>query len=424
MFKGRTDDVVKLYDLTSLCTTGEFETDAQQTQGETRTNLSEKDDKNPFTVPVAMLLYKVAKNMKNSSKKIEAKQAGSIKELLVNCIKLLPEETHPQIVTSSYFLLADLHIPTGIDPISPEEMIDSGSSYDEETSNSDDSLSTSVEDEHLPPALTESIEERCLSALQYIKLGLNCLKYFSINEAKERRKVDKQAEKIQIIQEEQNPNMAKRYQAIPLPYEQKLFTTENTEASQQLQSQSPVIQTWNVHLKLLLIEKTCTVFAILVEKAYQQAKYGSALKFIFLALKCYHIVAKQVNNFLSIGSNYRTNLLSRAGDCFFQCAQNFSEIDCYIDQYDQYCDIELSIIQELDKESLDLPFQRPTKNLEQLILISIANYESALEYADGNKSHCELLGRIGSVRNELGRCFVIIISIVTIYSLDFLNESC
>lgn len=162
LFKGRTDDVVKLYDLSSLCTTGEFVADTQQTQGKCRTNISGKDDKNPFTVPVAMLLYKVARNMKNSTKKIGAKQAGSIKELLVNCVKLLPEETHPQIVTSSYFLLADLHIPTGIDPISPEELIDSGSSYDDVTNNSDDSISTSVEDEHLPPPLTESIDERCL----------------------------------------------------------------------------------------------------------------------------------------------------------------------------------------------------------------------------------------------------------------------
>lgn len=407
MFKGRTDDVVKLYDLTSLCTDG---TDAQQ-QNESK---SGKDS--PFTVPVAMLLYKVARNMKNSSEKIGAKQAGSIKELLVNCIKLLPVETHPQIVTSSYFLLADLYVPTGIDPISPDDFIVNGSSDDEENTNSDDLLNASVENERLPPPLVESMDERCWIALNYIFLGFNCLKYFSMSEAKiskEREEIKRQAEKIRIIQEEQNPNMTKRYQAIPLPYEQiKDNATNTTEGGQELQCQStsskPItIQTWNEHLKLLLVEKTCTIFAIFAEQAYQQAEYGSALKFISIALKCYHTVAKQAQNFLFIDANYRTNLLSRTGDCYFQCAQNFSEFSAYIHQYDHKRDIELKIEKELDKDfkqlEMDVKFQRPTRNVEQLILNSILCYEIALKYtAEHCSVHRELLGRIGTVKNELG----------------------
>lgn len=43
LFKGPHDDVVKLYDLTSLCP-GDLD--------------------NPFTTPVAMLLYRVARNMR------------------------------------------------------------------------------------------------------------------------------------------------------------------------------------------------------------------------------------------------------------------------------------------------------------------------------------------------------------------------
>lgn len=50
LFKGKDDDVVKLYDLTSLCN-----------------HEGQDKDQNPFTVPVAMLLYRVARNMKNSS---------------------------------------------------------------------------------------------------------------------------------------------------------------------------------------------------------------------------------------------------------------------------------------------------------------------------------------------------------------------
>lgn len=100
LFKGKNDDVVKLYDLTTLCK-------------------DEQVDKNPFTVPVGMLLYTVAKNIKGSTKVMTPKAAGCIKSLLENCIKLLPKEKYPQIVTSSHYMLSDLFIPSSIDPKSP-----------------------------------------------------------------------------------------------------------------------------------------------------------------------------------------------------------------------------------------------------------------------------------------------------------------
>lgn len=153
-FKGHKDDVVKLYDLTSL-STNEFEENKTR---QPRTDIDDdhvsyaKDD-GPFTIPVAMLLYKVAKNMKNSTEVIEAKQAGSIKALLENAIALLPKEQYPQIVTSSYYLLSDLYIPSGIDPISPKfnDEIGSESSdsmYDEESDEIESSNSSTCVDDN------------------------------------------------------------------------------------------------------------------------------------------------------------------------------------------------------------------------------------------------------------------------------------
>lgn len=89
LFKGTHDDVVKLYDLTTLCGTVENST-----------------DQNPFTVPVAMLLYRVARNMKIPC------QSGHVKLLLENCIKLLDKEKYPHIVASSHFMLANLYVPS------------------------------------------------------------------------------------------------------------------------------------------------------------------------------------------------------------------------------------------------------------------------------------------------------------------------
>lgn len=470
LFKGRKDDVVKLYDLTSLCTTNEFggDTGAEQTEDESQENLSKKDDKNPFTVPVAMLLYRVARNMKNSTERIKAKQAGSIKALLDNCIKLLPKEQYPQIVASSYYLLSDLHIPLRTDPMQPkfdDETNGSEYSFDDDNNNSDDSGSTSVEDDpntscgsiavqsvvdatkeskfkkiltednSLPPPLIGTVDERCSMALQYIANGLNCLQYFSMSEAKlakEREEIHKQAEKMRIIQEEQNPNMAKPYQAIPLPYEKikslsvfkdkngsaESICSENAQKSNagaqssqedgQLlgKSQPKVVQSWNFHLKLLFLEKSCLIYTILTEHVYQRGKYGIALRFISFAMKYYDIVSKHQFYCMSIGANYRSNLLARAGDCYFQCAQHFDDIETYLGQYDIERDIDSAIGKELEKDltqtDTKMDIQRPINNLEHLILISISSYETALQYADGKESRDELLGRIGSVRNELG----------------------
>lgn len=478
LFKGRNDDVVKLYDLTSLCPTGEFGPDAShQSPSEQQQNTEESNDQNPFTVPVAMLLYKVARNMKNSSEKLSAKQAGSIKALLDNCIKLLPKEKYPQIVTSSYYLLSDLHVPTGTDPNAPKFYGDlnmSGTQSvedDDETNNSDDGGSAHAGDEanndysiavqsvvdaakdsksnknwiqhnSSPPPLTGTVDERCAIALQYIANGLDCLQYFSKSEeklSKEREEIAKQQEKIRIIQEEQNPNMARPYQAIPLPYEKlkqnlsaeskevadkkngdkesksmrknsqtvvpkKKSQAKEGEDEQQLLSKCrpPIIQSWNVHLKLLMLEKACLIYATLTEQAYQREKYGLALKFISLAIKCQHVVTKHMSSIAS----QKICLLGRAGDCYFQCSQRFESINTYLTQFKTSRDVDVAIQKQLKKdvETIDedgeLP--TPTDNVERLILASISCYETALQCSSSTNSQFELIGRLGSVRNDLG----------------------
>jgi len=76
---GTDDDVVKLYDLTALC----VDTDANQSE------------QNPFTVPLGMLLYRVARNM--WTKRTPGK-ASLMRTLLENCLYLLEESEHPQVI--------------------------------------------------------------------------------------------------------------------------------------------------------------------------------------------------------------------------------------------------------------------------------------------------------------------------------------
>lgn len=57
---------------------------------------------NPFTVPVAMLLYRVARNLKYNSVKRSFRPV-SIQILLQNCLKILNETKHPQVTIYAVF---------------------------------------------------------------------------------------------------------------------------------------------------------------------------------------------------------------------------------------------------------------------------------------------------------------------------------
>uniref|UniRef100_A0A1Q3F018 Erythroid differentiation-related factor 1 n=1 Tax=Culex tarsalis TaxID=7177 RepID=A0A1Q3F018_CULTA len=252
LFKAKNDDVVKLYDLTTLCKNACPPEAAVEEEPEEE----DQHNQNPFTIPVAMLLYTVARNMKNSPEGISATKAGAIKTLLDNCIKLLPKEKYPQIVTSSHYILSDLHIPAETDPGSPkfnttleDEEEDESSLFGEQTASSSPHPEEYAEEEeqHIgnrleaaiksieetlqeysgsdgwrynarPPPLVGSVEERCQHALQHIADGLSCLQYFDSSEEQKNREKEKAEEKRKIYHEETHPNLARSEDPIPLPY--------------------------------------------------------------------------------------------------------------------------------------------------------------------------------------------------------------
>uniref|UniRef100_A0A182QN91 Erythroid differentiation-related factor 1 n=1 Tax=Anopheles farauti TaxID=69004 RepID=A0A182QN91_9DIPT len=540
LFKARNDDVVKLYDLTTLCkahdggsgTEEDGASDAQKEGlpsrdapgGATHAEGTEKSPsnrppvgQNPFTVPVAMLLYTVARNMKNSveSGSIPASKAGAIRTLLDNCIKLLPKEKYPQIVTSSHYILSDLHIPVDTDPGSPkfnttveEEDDDAGYLFGERNSTpSENGLETETEDEAPPvpeqdrsagggtnggklEAAIKSIQdtlkeykgeerlskhhnsrpapllcdtaERCHIALQHIVDGLQCLQYFDSHEEQKQREKEKEAERQKIIHEETHPNMAKSDNAIPLPYQplrpeacgvdperiipmgwkeadpippenptqekdretgakaggKKRSKRKSAEKQRKtadsgkqaaaavdtrallLKGQIGVIKSWNVHLKILLFEKACLVYATMAEQEYGQQRYGATLRHLYSAIRCQQVVTK----YISSVSSQRSLLLGRAGDCFFQLAKQWDRIGEHLGQFRAEHRLDQLIMEELVKDigsEVENTLPVPTENIEQLMLTSCGCYEAAIAGASKD-SQDELRRRLGSVRNELG----------------------
>lgn len=90
MFLGKDDDIVKLYDLTSLCLEGQMNVEGKEEE------TPAQDSGNPFTVPVAMLFYRVAKNMRASED--ANKKIASIRALLKNSLTLLDKEKYPKVL--------------------------------------------------------------------------------------------------------------------------------------------------------------------------------------------------------------------------------------------------------------------------------------------------------------------------------------
>lgn len=433
LFKGKDEEVVKLYDLTSLCS----ETDVDNGQ-------------NPFTIPVAMLLYRVARNMKHSTDRI---QPGTIRMLLKNCLKLLPEEKYPEIVTSSLYMLSDLYVPANTNPESPgldqqEPDEDTESLYDDDLSEIDGkdqatkilvlnngSMEKFKNYYKPPPPIVGGVEERCLQALQHVAAGLSCLKYFPKQDPESGEK-----------KEEEEVKMAKPFEPIPMPYaklnEEKSTnepskknkkkdrkkktekTTDNTTENKTAlllknKNEAQPLPTWREnnheiswkdHLKTLLYEKAVLVYATLSEFHFISGNYGSCLRTIGLLARC-----QLVMNKLQYTSNaLRENcLLGRAGDCCIMMVQSWSQSEIYAQQLHTSPDEDLRMMEQLEQEEqfhkIDIGesntrcvFIYDIRTIEQMLLKAVECYEEAWKLSETDN----ILRRLGNSLNEVASYYL------------------
>lgn len=439
LFKGKNDDVVKLYDLTSLC-------------GDEGNN----NDQNPFTVPVAMLLYRVARNMKHSSGR---RQPGTIRMLLKHCVQLLSKEKYPQIVTSSHYMISDLYVPAHTDPAAPGleqmETDDMESCYEDDLNDNSSEQATKMlrlgsptdrpEPLPPPPPICGTLVERCDHALEHVLAGLECLQYFPLQDKDEEsaEELRKKMEKARQREEEDNPKMAKPFQAIPMPYEKldgtskkkknKKKTKGKPETNNNQLTDSPTAlllkqktdpiptwrepdrtdnASWNSHLKTLLYEKACLVFAILAEQEYVLEEYGSSLRNISMLVRC-----QQVLQILKYSSRtvQESCVLGRAGDACFMIVKYWDRIEKYREQIFTTSEIYTKIIEEIEKENdinedvknnqkndiFNITLPQEFQSIEQVLLASCELYEKALVLEPPQEVN-SLYRRLGNVQNEIG----------------------
>ncbi|XP_023016253.2 erythroid differentiation-related factor 1 [Leptinotarsa decemlineata] len=436
LFKGKDEEVVKLYDLTSLCS----ETDVEKGQ-------------NPFTIPVAMLLYRVARNMKHS---IDRQQPGTIRMLLKNCIKLLPHEKYPEIVTSSLYMLADLYVPANTNPENPgleENDQDEESFFDDELSDDEDeeeAMKVLVLDnsrvEHFknyyktPAPITGGVVEKCSSAIHHVAAGLNCLKFFP-----------EQPSNTEINRnEEEEIKMAKPFEPIPMPYsklqdekpvqetnrknkrkdrkkksEEKPTIDKNQEKlsnallPKNLHEAQP-LPTWNEkvsgdiswkdHLKTLLYEKAVLVYATLSEYHFVKRNYGTSLRYIGLLTRCQLVMNKLQYTSAALRENC---LLGRAGDCCIMMIQTWVESENYNIQLHNNSEEDFKMMEQLEQDErfygisigenhMRCVFIYDIRTIEQMLLKSIECYEAALKLSETDS----ILRRLGNSLNEVASYYL------------------
>ncbi|KAG8224567.1 hypothetical protein J437_LFUL002171 [Ladona fulva] len=338
LFKGKDDDIVKLYDLTSLCT-----------------DVLDENGQNPFTVPVGMLLYRVARNMKHP--KQNKRQQATVQRLLKNCIALLAKEKYPKIVASAHYMISDLYVPANVNPSSPnfgpktpekedpDEMIINSQSEEEDLKDEDEkdgilqsqvsktqddcaerevavqSLCVSKKfkksDNHRRRRNSKqsastfedvSVKDRCLMALSHVSSGLSCLEYLLTKDpsSEEYAKSNETGSSgSKKVFHEGEPKMACSYEAIPMPYarlrDEKLKTSPSKEESKAVQDEGAgdrnveqkyagVAEPWDAILRGLLYEKAALVFATLTEVEYNSGNFGMTLGMSICTLRCCRIL--------------------------------------------------------------------------------------------------------------------------------------
>ncbi|VVC32394.1 Hypothetical protein CINCED_3A025206 [Cinara cedri] len=455
LFKGKNDDVVKLYDLTSLCSESLVE--------------GRCEGQNPFTVPVAMLLYRVARNLKHNPNDSRPSSPVTIQILLNNCLKLLNKTKYPQIVTSVNYMLSDLYIPVNTNPTSPklEDLTNMGEE-DSLTSHvdSDDDSSFGVDYENptfcvdihdlclshkkekkskkskYPPSepVVKTLEERCQKALYHVGCGLSCLQFFkNLNP----QFVDEE----NVKKTEDESKMAASSEAIPMPYfvsegnqkiknDEKIINkgvknknrkrnkntvvVENNEDSKNVPSTllcksfAETMPTWHnppdakdsiswkKHLRVLLCEKACLSYAALAEHEFTCAKYGRALKHFRSVFECRLCIINTTNIHDLFGF-----LLGRCGDCCLLIAQNWDKAQQYINELENDEKYDLEIKEALHEESengtqKDFNLIPSHLNSKEDLLNAAANcYGRSLELETNDKNKNNLNRRIGNVYNEI-----------------------
>uniref|UniRef100_T1JH47 Erythroid differentiation-related factor 1 n=1 Tax=Strigamia maritima TaxID=126957 RepID=T1JH47_STRMM len=426
LFKGKDDDVIKLYDLTTLCLD----------------NMMEGQGQNPFAIHVAMLFYTLARNL-HGQPDLSNKNRANMHFFLEKCIRMLedagtqPQVRHKLLIASAQFLLADLLVKGFAEDFSIEFVMEESNlnshSSDESSDDNSSNQSPSVEVESLRKAnrirgdvndnalvtrkLTDDPTERCLLALEHIFKGLDL-----INENPAGRGTPLYDEKIQS-------RLAKPFQAIPLKYS-SLASSKSKKYSDKTQikgryncgrgenkcwislSHQPNCPQanvpWQVNYKLHLLEKGGIILCFLAERAFSLNHRGIALRYlqmIFMCLEGIEAISATCEGF-KVDSSLLPNALGLTGDVHYMLAKFHQNETLYVEEFEHLPDGWEILSASIPKQDLCFtsyePFWVIRKSVEEHLFVGTQCYEEALFYTENDEEIKRLKKRHGNALNDLG----------------------
>ncbi|VDN03422.1 unnamed protein product [Thelazia callipaeda] len=264
------ESMLRLWDLTPLCG-----------------DLLEDSTANPFTLSVAILIYKVARNlMRRSAHKRPKRIANAAFRLLNVCLGIIDQQKHPQIVACVYYLLANLYLSYGDDAIKrspgqeeelelsePQWAYDDrwqreyGEEYDSYAAISIESLKKSryaVGKRSKPPKLRTlpncaTKEDCCKEALEHCLEGLRYMDLFD-----------------QVEQESQCFGK-------PLPDPMSFIRDMHANIDHGREEADAVLK---VDVRSLLFIRAGTAYRMLADSSFILSRYGRTLRFARVGLYC------------------------------------------------------------------------------------------------------------------------------------------
>uniref|UniRef100_A0A914WIX2 Erythroid differentiation-related factor 1 n=1 Tax=Plectus sambesii TaxID=2011161 RepID=A0A914WIX2_9BILA len=324
LFREEGSDVVKLYDLTSLC--AEYMNDK---------------DANPFTLPVAILMYRVARNlMRRTSQKRTKRVANTVYRLLNNCLELLNRDKYPQVVGSVHYLLANLYLSYGSEGnpgVPKDDLSEDGTdewACDEswQKATGGEASATVAMDllmrtppphepgetektlRRLPLPNCTNMDDCCKEALEHVYQGLECAEVWL-------KPTDDETE------EEGDARVADPDTPIPLKYESLTKLGEAPQVLLPLAVRRPLGSGWQTDLTSLLLIRAATAYRLLADCSSSLGHLGRAVRQARNGLACVAAV-------LTIGDESAASkrnsavvralvpgLLANSGDALLQMAQ-------------------------------------------------------------------------------------------------------
>uniref|UniRef100_A0A2S2PJZ7 Erythroid differentiation-related factor 1 n=1 Tax=Schizaphis graminum TaxID=13262 RepID=A0A2S2PJZ7_SCHGA len=401
LFKGDNDDIVKFYDLSSLCSESLVE---EYCEGQ-----------NLFTIPVAMLLYHVALNLKYNPIDEMATNTATIQILLNNCLKLLNKTKYPHIVISVHLMLSDFYIPNGINPASVQlannALLSPYVKSDENLSISSDVEKSmfSIELENPPSKIiVMTLEEHCQKALYYVGCGISCLYY---SEDTDQQLTMKKGRKTKN-NKNKNKNHNKGCVIVEYNEDFKNNPLLNKSVAEIMPSwhNPPNPQDndfWKQRLNILFYQKACLVYDILAKYYLAHKKYGKVIKHYCYSFKCWLWIFNTKFNRTIIGM-----LLKDAADCCFYISQNWDKVQQYRIELDtdDKCDLKIrsSLLDKFDNSKLQ-DFNLIPRNIESkegILNAAVNCYKRSLEYEIDQNEKNILNRQLGNIYNKLSTEYI------------------